>query len=159
MILTATSGDTGIGGDGGLLRCAGHEDHRLLPHGGVSAVQQTQMATQAGENVCVCAVRGNFDDAQTGVKIFSAFGKDQLLGVRGVRLRPTPSTSASASAGRLCYRAYADLVQAEPHQPGDKVDYVVPTGNFGDISRATSPRKWSFNVTARVQKIPAPTMC
>ena len=95
-----------------------------------------QMATQAGENVCVCAVRGNFDDAQTGVKkIFSAVSKDQLLEGKGVRL----SSANSINIGRLApqvvyyYRAYADLVQAGRIQPGDKVDYVVPTGNFGDI--------------------------
>ena len=136
MILTATSGDTGKAAMEGFCDVPGTKIIVFYPHGGVSAVQQAQMATQAGENVCVCAVRGNFDDAQTGVKkIFSAVSKDQLLEGKGVRL----SSANSINIGRLApqvvyyYRAYADLVQAGRIQPGDKVDYVVPTGNFGDI--------------------------
>lgn len=125
------------GGDGGLLRCAGHEDHCLLPpRRRERPCSRRRWRRQAGENVCVCAVRGNFDDAQTGVKkIFSAVSKDQLLEGKGVRL----SSANSINIGRLApqvvyyYRAYADLVQAGRIQPGDKVDYVVPTGNFGDI--------------------------
>ena len=136
MILTATSGDTGKAAMEGFCDVPGTKIIVFYPHGGVSAVQQAQMATQAGENVCVCAVRGNFDDAQTGVKkIFSAVSKDQLLEGKGVRL----SSANSINIGRLApqvvyyYRAYADLVQAGRIQPGGKVDYVVPTGNFGDI--------------------------
>ena len=136
MILTATSGDTGKAAMEGFCDVPGTKIIVFYPHGGVSAVQQAQMATQAGENVCVCAVRGNFDDAQTGVKkIFSAVSKDQLLEGKGVRL----SSANSINIGRLApqvvyyYRAYADLVQAGRIQPGDKVDYVVPTGNFGNI--------------------------
>ena len=136
MIVTATSGDTGKAAMEGFCDVPGTKIIVFYPHGGVSAVQQAQMATQAGENVCVCAVRGNFDDAQTGVKkIFSAVSKDQLLEGKGVRL----SSANSINIGRLApqvvyyYRAYADLVQAGRIQPGDKVDYVVPTGNFGDI--------------------------
>ena len=136
LILTATSGDTGKAAMEGFCDVPGTKIIVFYPHGGVSAVQQAQMATQAGENVCVCAVRGNFDDAQTGVKkIFSAVSKDQLLEGKGVRL----SSANSINIGRLApqvvyyYRAYADLVQAGRIQPGDKVDYVVPTGNFGDI--------------------------
>ena len=136
LILTATSGDTGKAAMEGFCNVPGTKIIVFYPYGGVSAVQQAQMATQAGENVCVCAVRGNFDDAQTGVKkIFSAVSKDQLLEGKGVRL----SSANSINIGRLApqvvyyYRAYADLVQAGRIQPGDKVDYVVPTGNFGDI--------------------------
>ena len=94
------------------------------------------MATQEGDNVCVCAVRGNFDDAQTGVKkIFSAVSRDELLAGKGVRL----SSANSINIGRLApqvvyyYRAYADLVKMGRIHEGDKVDFVVPTGNFGDI--------------------------
>ena len=139
MILTATSGDTGKAAMEGFCDVPGTKIIVFYPHGGVSAVQQAQMATQAGENVCVCAVRGNFDDAQTGVKkIFSAVSKDQLLEGKGVRL----SSANSINIGRLApqvvyyYRAYADLVQAGRIQPGDKVDYVVPTGvRIGDADR------------------------
>ena len=136
LILTATSGDTGKAAMEGFCDVAGTKIIVFYPHGGVSAVQQAQMATQEGDNVCVCAVRGNFDDAQTGVKkIFSAVSRDELLAGKGVRL----SSANSINIGRLApqvvyyYRAYADLVQAGRIQPGDKVDYVVPTGNFGDI--------------------------
>ncbi len=136
LILTATSGDTGKAAMEGFCDVPGTKIIVFYPHGGVSAVQQAQMTTQAGKNVCVCAVRGNFDDAQTGVKkIFSAVSKDQLLEGKGVRL----SSANSINIGRLApqvvyyYRAYADLVQAGRIRAGDKVDFVVPTGNFGDI--------------------------
>ena len=136
LILTATSGDTGKAAMEGFCDVAGTKIIVFYPDGGVSAVQKAQMVTQGGDNTCVAAVRGNFDDAQTGVKkIFSAVSKDQLLEGKGVRL----SSANSINIGRLApqvvyyYRAYADLVQAGRIQPGDKVDYVVPTGNFGDI--------------------------
>ena len=136
LILTATSGDTGKAAMEGFRDVPGTKIIVFYPHGGVSAVQQAQMTTQEGSNVCVCAVRGNFDDAQTGVKkIFSAVGQEGLLAGRGVRL----SSANSINIGRLApqvmyyYRAYADLVGAGRIHAGDKVDYVVPTGNFGDI--------------------------
>ena len=133
VILTATSGDTGKAALEGFHDVPGTRIIVFYPHGGVSTVQQVQMATQEGSNVCVCAVRGNFDDAQTGVKNIFAACQDKDL--HGVRL----SSANSINIGRLApqvvyyYRAYADLVQAGRIQPGDKVDYVVPTGNFGDI--------------------------
>ena len=136
LILTATSGDTGKAAMEGFCNVPGTKIIVFYPYGGVSAVQQAQMATQAGENVCVCAVRGNFDDAQTGVKkIFSAVGREKLLEGKGVSL----SSANSINIGRLApqvvyyYRAYADLVKAGRIREGDKVDFVVPTGNFGDI--------------------------
>ena len=136
LILTATSGDTGKAAMEGFCNVPGTKIIVFYPYGGVSAVQQAQMATQAGENVCVCAVRGNFDDAQTGVKkIFAAVGREKLLEGKGVSL----SSANSINIGRLApqvvyyYRAYADLVKAGRIREGDKVDFVVPTGNFGDI--------------------------
>ena len=136
MILTATSGDTGKAAMEGFCDVPGTKIIVFYPHGGVSAVQQAQMATQAGENVCVCAVRGNFDDAQTGVKnIFASVGREGLLKGKGVSL----SSANSINIGRLApqvvyyYRSYADLVKAGRIRTGDKVDFVVPTGNFGDI--------------------------
>lgn len=136
MILTATSGDTGKAAMEGFCNVPGTKIIVFYPYGGVSAVQQAQMATQAGENVCVCAVRGNFDDAQTGVKnIFAAVGREKLLEGKGVSL----SSANSINIGRLApqvvyyYRSYADLVKAGRIRTGDKVDFVVPTGNFGDI--------------------------
>ncbi len=136
MILTATSGDTGKAAMEGFCNVPGTKIIVFYPYGGVSAVQQAQMATQAGENVCVCAVHGNFDDAQTGVKnIFASVGREGLLKGKGVSL----SSANSINIGRLApqvvyyYRSYADLVKAGRIRTGDKVDFVVPTGNFGDI--------------------------
>ena len=101
----------------------------FYPNGGVSRVQRAQMVTQEGNNVHVCAVEGNFDDAQTGVKnIFAA-------GAPGKQL----STANSINIGRLApqityyFKAYADLLRRGQIKMGDKVNFSVPTGNFGDI--------------------------
>ena len=136
LILTATSGDTGKAAMEGFCDVPGTKIIVFYPDGGVSAVQKAQMATQAGNNTCVCAVRGNFDDAQTGVKnVFAAVTEGGLLDGKGVRL----SSANSINIGRLApqvvyyYRAYANLVNEGKLSVGDKVDFCVPTGNFGDI--------------------------
>ena len=128
-ILTATSGDTGKAALAGFADVEGVQICVFYPHGGVSKVQRAQMVTQEGSNVHVCAVEGNFDDAQTGVKnIFAA-------GVAGKCL----STANSINIGRLApqityyFKAYADLLRRGQIQMGDKVNFSVPTGNFGDI--------------------------
>ena len=129
MILTATSGDTGKAALAGFQDVDGVRICVFYPDGGVSKVQRAQMVTQEGKNVAVCAVEGNFDDAQTGVKnIFAS-------GVPGKRL----STANSINIGRLApqityyFKAYADLLRRGQIQMGDKVNFSVPTGNFGDI--------------------------
>lgn len=136
LILTATSGDTGKAAMEGFCDVPGTKIIVFYPDGGVSAVQKAQMTTQAGNNTCVCAVRGNFDDAQTGVKnIFAAVTEGKLLVGKGVSL----SSANSINIGRLApqvvyyYRAYANLVNEGRIKAGDKVDFCVPTGNFGDI--------------------------
>ena len=128
-ILTATSGDTGKAALAGFQDVDGVQICVFYPQGGVSKVQRAQMVTQEGGNVHVCAVEGNFDDAQTGVKnIFAA-------GVEGKRL----STANSINIGRLApqityyFKAYADLLARGQIKMGDKVNFSVPTGNFGDI--------------------------
>ena len=133
LILTATSGDTGKAALEGFHDVPGTRIIVFYPHGGVSAVQQAQMVTQEGGNVKVCAVRGNFDDTQTGVKkIFAACAEKNLPGVR-------LSSANSINIGRLApqivyyFKAYADLVRSGRIQVGDKVHFCVPTGNFGDI--------------------------
>ena len=136
LILTATSGDTGKAAMEGFANVPGTRIMVFYPYGGVSPVQQAQMATQEGDNVCVCAVRGNFDDAQTGVKrIFAAVEKDGLLNGRGVRLSSANSINIGRLAPQVVYyfKAYADLVGSGRIAAGDPVDFVVPTGNFGDI--------------------------
>ena len=132
LILTATSGDTGKAALEGFHDVPGVRICVFYPDGGVSQVQRAQMVTQEGGNVAVCAVRGNFDDAQTGVKnIFAA--------CQGKALPFRLSSANSINIGRLApqivyyFKAYADLVRSGRIQVGDKVHFCVPTGNFGDI--------------------------
>lgn len=135
MILTATSGDTGKAALEGFHDVDGTGIIVFYPNGGVSAVQKAQMVTQEGANVTVCAIDGNFDDAQTGVKNAFAACADMDLVKHGVRL----SSANSINIGRLApqivyyYKSYCDLVSAGEISMGDQVNFVVPTGNFGDI--------------------------
>ena len=133
FILTATSGDTGKAALEGFHDVPGTRIMVFYPAGGVSPVQEAQMVTQEGGNVRVCAIRGNFDDAQTGVKnVFAACkGKD----LHGAVLSSANSINIGRLAPQVVYyfRAYADLVQAGRIRVGEKVHFVVPTGNFGDI--------------------------
>ncbi len=136
LILTATSGDTGKAALAGFADVPGVKICVFYPDGGVSAVQRAQMVTQEGNNVAVCAVKGNFDDAQTGVKnIFAAAEKGRLPGGNRLRL----STANSINIGRLApqityyFKAYQDLLNRGQIAMGDKVNFCVPTGNFGDI--------------------------
>ena len=131
-ILTATSGDTGKAALVGFQDVPGVSICVFYPFGGVSQVQRAQMVTQEGENVHVCAVEGNFDDAQTGVKnIFAA--------CQGKALPFLLSSANSINIGRLApqimyyFKSYADLLSRKVIFLGDKVDFSVPTGNFGDI--------------------------
>jgi len=136
LILTATSGDTGKAAMEGFCDVPGTKIIVFYPDGGVSPVQKAQMVTQAGKNTCVCAVRGNFDDAQTGVKnVFAAVNDRNLLSGKGIRLSSANSINIGRLAPQVVYyfRAYANLVGEGRIKLGDKVDYVVPTGNFGDI--------------------------
>ena len=132
LILTATSGDTGKAALAGFQDVEGIRICVFYPDGGVSKVQRAQMVTQEGSNVTVCAVRGNFDDAQTGVKnIFAA--------CRGKELPFELSSANSINIGRLApqimyyFRAYRDLLDRKQINLGDEVNFSVPTGNFGDI--------------------------
>ncbi|MBR4150432.1 MAG: threonine synthase, partial [Firmicutes bacterium] len=133
VILTATSGDTGKAALEGFHDVPGTRIMVFYPYKGVSKVQELQMSTQKGSNVKVCAVRGNFDDAQTGVKNVFAACKNKDLGGRSL------SSANSINIGRLApqvmyyFKAYADLVKMGRIKTGDTVHYVVPTGNFGDI--------------------------
>ena len=136
MILTATSGDTGKAAMEGFCDVVGTKIIVFYPDGGVSAVQKAQMVTQGGDNTCVAAVRGNFDDAQTAVKqVFAKVGGESLLAGKGVRLSSANSINIGRLAPQVVYyfRAYADLVRRGTVAVGERVDYVVPTGNFGDI--------------------------
>ena len=136
LILVATSGDTGKAALDGYHDIPGVEIAVFYPTGGTSEIQRLQMATQEGANVAVYAVRGNFDDAQTGVK--RVFGDKAIavkLAERNIRL----SSANSINWGRLVpqivyyFAAYAQLLKAGKITFGDEVDFCVPTGNFGDI--------------------------
>lgn len=135
LILTATSGDTGKAALCGFQDVPGVKICVFYPHGGVSKIQRAQMVTQAGSNVAVFAIRGNFDDAQTGVKeIFSACRDGKLPG-SGTAL----SSANSINIGRLVpqityyFKTYQDLLRRGAIQMGQEVNFAVPTGNFGNI--------------------------
>lgn len=133
VILTATSGDTGKAALEGFHDVDGTRILVFYPAEGVSPVQKLQMVTQTGKNVTVCAVDGNFDDCQRGVKeTFAALSARDLGGVR-------LSSANSINIGRLVpqivyyFIAYSALCKCGRIVCGDAVDYAVPTGNFGDI--------------------------
>ena len=136
LILVATSGDTGKAALEGFADAAGIRIMVFYPDGGVSPIQGLQMVTQAGENVRVVAVRGNFDDAQRGVKeIFGDAAMVQELAALHTKL----SSANSINWGRLVpqivyyFSAYADLLAEKKIATGDAVNFTVPTGNFGNI--------------------------
>ncbi len=139
MILVATSGDTGKAALAGFADVPGTRVLVFYPDGGVSEAQRLQMATQTGANVYVAAVHGNFDDTQTGVK--QLFGSDAFIARQAARGRILSSAN-SINFGRLVpqvayyFSAYADLIASEAIRPGDKVNFAVPTGNFGNILAA-----------------------
>ena len=145
LILTATSGDTGKAALEGFHDVPGVCICVFYPYGGVSQVQRAQMVTQEGSNVAVCAVHGNFDDCQTGVKnVFAACRSKDL---------PFKLSSAnSINIGRLApqityyFKAYADLLARGQIKMGDKVNFSVPTGNFGDILAGYLAKKMGLPV-------------
>ena len=135
-ILVATSGDTGKAALEGFRDVPGTSCTVFYPLEGVSDVQRLQMVTTGGENTHVIAVRGNFDDAQTGVKeLFSSPEFAEEMGRRGKVL----SSANSINFGRLVpqivyyFSAYADLVAGGAVRCGEPVNFCVPTGNFGNI--------------------------
>ena len=133
----------------GFCDVAGTKIIVFYPDGGVSAVQKAQMVTQGGDNTCVAAVRGNFDDAQTAVKqVFAKVGGEGLLAGKGVRLSSANSINIGRLAPQVVYyfRAYADLVRRGTVAVGERVDYVVPTGNFGDILAAYYAKRMGLPV-------------
>ena len=136
LILVATSGDTGKAALEGFKDVDQIKIIVFYPENGVSRIQKLQMVTQQGNNVAVTAVKGNFDDAQSGVKaIFSDKEFNAALNQAGVSL----SSANSINWGRLVpqivyyFSAYAELLKAGRIQAGDRISFTVPTGNFGDI--------------------------
>ena len=139
VILVATSGDTGKAALEGFKDVNGTRIIVFYPDNGVSEIQKLQMITQEGNNVSVAAVQGNFDDAQNGVKkIFTDSAYAELLARNQFKL----SSANSINWGRLVpqivyyFSAYADLLNNNEINCGDKINIVVPTGNFGNILAA-----------------------
>ncbi|WP_130812288.1 threonine synthase [Olsenella sp. Marseille-P4559] len=136
MIVTATSGDTGKAALDGFSGVPHTGVCVFYPWGKVSDIQRLQMVTQVGGNVAVCAIRGNFDDAQSEVKrIFSDHGLAERLSARNVVLSSANSINVGRFAPQVTYYfdSYAQLVRTGAIAQGDEVTYVVPTGNFGDV--------------------------
>lgn len=129
-ILTATSGDTGKAALEAFSDVPGTSVTVFYPVEGVSAVQKLQMQTQEGSNVRVCAVEGNFDDAQSGVK--KAFSE---INIPGTSLCSANSINIGRLVPQITYYfwAYACMVKNGSLKYGESLDFSVPTGNFGDI--------------------------
>jgi len=139
VILVATSGDTGKAALEGFKDVENTQILVFYPSDGVSPMQKLQMCTQEGNNVSVCAIEGNFDDAQSGVKrIFT----DKAIGEKLAANSMAFSSANSIHWGRLCpqivyyFSAYCDLLASGEIKAGDEINVVVPTGNFGNILAA-----------------------
>ena len=153
VILTATSGDTGKAALEGFHDVKGTRIIVFYPDGGVSDVQKAQMVTQEGDNVGVCAVKGNFDDAQTGVKgIFADDEANHWAVACGARLSSANSINIGRLAPQVAYyfKAYCDLVLRGEIRLGDCVNFIVPTGNFGDILAGEFARRMGLPVAKLV---------
>lgn len=136
LILVATSGDTGKAALEGFKDAEGIKIMVFYPSEGVSDMQKLQMCTQEGGNVNVVGVKGNFDDCQTAVKkIFISKQVEEDFKKRNVVLSSANSINFGRLAPQITYyfSAYCDLVNSNEIEMGDKVNFVVPTGNFGNI--------------------------
>ena len=138
-ILVATSGDTGKGALEGFRDVPRTKILVFYPKDGVAAMQELQMRTQQGDNVGVCAVEGNFDDAQTGVKkMFSDPALREQLDQRGYFFSSANSINWGRVLPQIVYyiSAYCDLVKSGALVNGEALNICVPTGNFGNILAA-----------------------
>ena len=139
VILTATSGDTGKAAMAGFADVPGTRIIVFYPKDGVSPVQEKQMVTQKGENTFVVGIKGNFDDAQTGVKkMFNDKDLAAELAEAGYQFSSANSINIGRLVPQVVYYvyAYATLVKNEQIKNGDLINITVPTGNFGNILAA-----------------------
>lgn len=149
VILVATSGDTGKAALEGFKNVEGTQIMVFYPVDGVSAMQKKQMTTQEGENVSVCAISGNFDDAQNGVKaIFTDKEVENKLSENGLMFSSANSINWGRLAPQIIYyvSSYAQLVFDKEIELGEKINIVVPTGNFGNILAAYYAKKMGIPV-------------
>ena len=139
VILTATSGDTGKAALAGFADVKGTKIIVFYPKDGVSPIQEKQMVTQKGENTYVIAINGNFDDAQTGVKnIFGDKELEKVMDQAGFQFSSANSINIGRLVPQIVYYvyAYSRLLVNEEIKSGEKINAVVPTGNFGNILAA-----------------------
>ncbi|MBR3635862.1 MAG: threonine synthase, partial [Lachnospiraceae bacterium] len=139
VILTATSGDTGKAALAGFADVKGTKIIVFYPKGGVSFIQERQMVTQTGDNTMVIGIKGNFDDAQTGVKkIFGDKEFAKQLADKGYQFSSANSINIGRLVPQVVYYvyAYAKLLSDKKISEGEKINVVVPTGNFGNILAA-----------------------
>lgn len=144
VILTATSGDTGKAALAGFAGVEGTKIIVFYPKNGVSPIQEQQMVTQKGDNTFVVGIRGNFDDAQTGVKaLFNDRELAQEMAAAGLQFSSANSINIGRLVPQVVYYvyAYAKLFQEERIAEGEKINVVVPTGNFGNILAAFYARQ------------------
>ena len=136
LILVATSGDTGKAALEGFKDVEGTDIIVFYPSDGVSDLQKLQMMTQKGDNVFVAAIKGNFDDAQSAVKrIFTDKEMEKALAENGFALSSANSINFGRLVPQITYyvSAYLDLLNAGEIVEGEKINFVVPSGNFGNI--------------------------
>ena len=136
VILTATSGDTGKAALAGFADVPGTKIIVFYPKAGVSPIQEKQMVTQKGDNTYVIGIKGNFDDAQTGVKkMFSNKELAKVMNDNGFQLSSANSINIGRLVPQVVYyvKAYADLLKQGALKAGEPMNVVVPTGNFGNI--------------------------
>lgn len=136
VILTATSGDTGKAALAGFADVPGTKIIVFYPKHGVSPIQEKQMVTQKGDNTYVVGIEGNFDDAQTGVKkMFSDSNLAEVMNNAGYQFSSANSINIGRLVPQIVYYvyAYAKLVANGEIEAGEKINVVVPTGNFGNI--------------------------
>lgn len=139
VILVATSGDTGKAAMAGFQDVPKTRILVFYPDNGVSPMQKLQMVTQEGDNVGVCAIKGNFDDAQSSVKrIFTDRKVAAKLAVGGLQFSSANSINWGRLVPQIVYycSAYADMMENGQVKPGEAMNVVVPTGNFGNILAA-----------------------
>ncbi len=139
VILVATSGDTGKAALEGFRDVPGTKIIVFYPSDGVSAMQKLQMATQRGKNVAVCAVRGNFDDTQSAVKkIFTDSAAKAELSAHGRAFSSANSINFGRLLPQIVYyvSSYCTMLADGELEPGERVNFTVPTGNFGNILAA-----------------------
>lgn len=153
VILVATSGDTGKAALEGFRDAPNTRILVFYPENGVSPMQKLQMTTQEGANVGVCAIRGNFDDAQSGVKaIFTDAAIKAKLAAQGRQFSSANSINWGRLLPQIVYyiSAYCDMVKDGRITLGDAINVVVPTGNFGNILAAYYAREMGLPIATFV---------